>query len=345
MIAYALSVPVAARAAPLRADERALPAPSVARKTWRYFETFVDRRRSLAAARQLPGCEPEPTRRAPHLADQHRHGPALDARRARPRLHRRRDELVAAPRRDADHARGAASATKATSSTGTTRRRWRRCCRATSRRSTAATSPGALHDAARIGARGDARRADARRARARRRSSTRCTSGSCYDPQAAALLDRLPPAPTPTARAGSTRRSTTCWPRRRGWPASSPSPRATCPQTTGSISAAWSPASTARRCCCRGARTMFEYLMPLLLMRSYPGHAARRACRLACGGRSTTARQRGVPWGISESAYNADRSRTATISTGRSACPGLGLKRGLGDELVVAPYATALAVP
>ena len=39
-------------------------------------------------------------------------------------------------------------------------------------------------------------------------------------------------------RAHGQRRSTTCWPRRRGWPASSPSPRATCPSCTGSISAA-----------------------------------------------------------------------------------------------------------
>ena len=51
---------------------------------------------------------------------------------------------------------------------------------------------------------------------------------------------------------------------------------------------------------------------------------------------------RGVPWGISESAYNiVDRHDTFQYKA--FGVPGLGLKRGLGDELVVAPYATALA--
>ena len=54
------------------------------------------------------------------------------------------------------------------------------------------------------------------------------------------------------------------------------------------------------------------------------------------------AAERGVPWGISESAYNVvDRHDTYQYKA--FGVPGLGLKRGLGDELVVAPYATALA--
>ena len=52
---------------------------------------------------------------------------------------------------------------------------------------------------------------------------------------------------------------------------------------------------------------------------------------------------RGVPWGISESAYNVV-DRHGTYQYKAFGVPGLGLKRGLGDELVVAPYATALAV-
>ena len=52
---------------------------------------------------------------------------------------------------------------------------------------------------------------------------------------------------------------------------------------------------------------------------------------------------RGVPWGISESAYNLV-DRHGTYQYKAFGIPGLGLKRGLGDELVVAPYATALAV-
>ena len=89
--------------------------------------------------------------------------------------------------------------------------------------------------------------------------------------------------------------------------------------------------------------TMFEYLMPLLLMRTYPGHAARPDLpHGGAAGRSTTARERGVPWGISESAYDLV-DRAGNYQYKAFGVPGLGLKRGLADELVVAPYATALA--
>ena len=94
-------------------------------------------RRPLAAARQLPGSARQQPRAA-HLADQHRHGPAVHARRARPRLHRRPRELIRRSRRCSTPARDS-SGTRAICSTGTTRRRWRRCGRATSRRWTAAT--------------------------------------------------------------------------------------------------------------------------------------------------------------------------------------------------------------
>src|SRR6202043_789147 len=52
--------------------------------------------------------------------------------------------------------------------------------------------------------------------------------------------------------------------------------------------------------------------------------------------------ERGVPWGISESAYNV-RDLDLTFQYSNFGVPGLGLERGLGDDLVVAPYATALA--
>ena len=52
--------------------------------------------------------------------------------------------------------------------------------------------------------------------------------------------------------------------------------------------------------------------------------------------------ERGVPWGISESAYNA-RDRELTYQYSHFGIPGLGLTRGLVDDLVVAPYATGLA--
>ena len=50
----------------------------------------------------------------------------------------------------------------------------------------------------------------------------------------------------------------------------------------------------------------------------------------------------GLPWGISESAYNA-RDLELTYQYSNFGVPGLGLKRGLGENTVIAPYATALA--
>jgi cyclic beta-1,2-glucan synthetase len=88
--------------------------------------------------------------------------------------------------------------------------------------------------------------------------------------------------------------------------------------------------------------TLFEYLMPLLMMRSYPKTLLERSCLMAVRRHKKYAAGRGVPWGISESAYNLvdhhDNYQYKAFGV-----PGLGLKRGLGDELVVAPYATALA--
>ena len=88
--------------------------------------------------------------------------------------------------------------------------------------------------------------------------------------------------------------------------------------------------------------TAFEYLMPLLVMRSYPETLLDSSCVMAVRAQRRYAAERGVPWGISESAYNVvDRHDTYQYKA--FGVPGLGLKRGLGDELVIAPYATALA--
>ncbi|MBS1108832.1 MAG: glycosyltransferase 36, partial [Anaeromyxobacteraceae bacterium] len=88
--------------------------------------------------------------------------------------------------------------------------------------------------------------------------------------------------------------------------------------------------------------TMFEYLMPLLVMRNYPGTLLEESCRSAVRRQQEYGRERGVPWGISESAYDLidhhDNYQYKAFGV-----PGLGLKRGLGDDLVVAPYAVALA--
>jgi cyclic beta-1,2-glucan synthetase len=89
--------------------------------------------------------------------------------------------------------------------------------------------------------------------------------------------------------------------------------------------------------------TMFEYLMPLLLMRTYPGTLLDQSCRMVVKKQIRYGRERHVPWGISESAYDLV-DRFGNYQYKEFGVPGLGLQRGLADELVVAPYATALAL-
>ncbi|HTV01669.1 MAG TPA: glucoamylase family protein, partial [Luteitalea sp.] len=89
--------------------------------------------------------------------------------------------------------------------------------------------------------------------------------------------------------------------------------------------------------------TMFEYLMPALLLRSFPRTLLETTMRQAVVRQIAYARQRGVPWGISESAFDVV-DRHGTYQYKAFGVPGLGLKRGLSDDLVVAPYATALAL-
>ncbi|MCI4347730.1 MAG: phosphorylase, partial [Thermoplasmata archaeon] len=88
--------------------------------------------------------------------------------------------------------------------------------------------------------------------------------------------------------------------------------------------------------------SMFEYLMPELVMRSPSGSLLEETYRLVVRRQMSYGAERGVPWGISESAYNV-RDLDLTFQYSNFGVPGLGLERGLGDDLVVAPYATALA--
>ncbi|HVR72357.1 MAG TPA: glucoamylase family protein, partial [Vicinamibacteria bacterium] len=88
--------------------------------------------------------------------------------------------------------------------------------------------------------------------------------------------------------------------------------------------------------------TLFEYLMPLLVMRSYPETLLDLSCRMAVRRQIQYGAERGVPWGVSESGYNV-MDRLENYQYKAFGVPGLGLKRGLGDELVVSPYSTALA--
>ena len=89
--------------------------------------------------------------------------------------------------------------------------------------------------------------------------------------------------------------------------------------------------------------TMFEYLMPLLFTRSFRNSLLENACAAAVKCQVEYARDRGVPWGISECAYSAlDFHKIYQYRA--FGVPLLGLKRGLEEDLVVAPYATALAL-
>ena len=88
--------------------------------------------------------------------------------------------------------------------------------------------------------------------------------------------------------------------------------------------------------------SMFEYLMPELMMISPPGSLLHQTYELIVRRQIDYGTERDVPWGISESAYNA-RDLDFTYQYGAFGVPGLGLKRGLSEDLVIAPYATALA--
>ncbi|MEO7183356.1 MAG: glucoamylase family protein [Gemmatimonadaceae bacterium] len=89
--------------------------------------------------------------------------------------------------------------------------------------------------------------------------------------------------------------------------------------------------------------SMFEYLMPLLVIPSRPFSLLDQTHLAAVRRQIAYGHARGVPWGISESAYNL-RDRHETYQYRAFGVPGLGLKRGLARDLVIAPYASALAL-
>ena len=88
--------------------------------------------------------------------------------------------------------------------------------------------------------------------------------------------------------------------------------------------------------------SMFEYLMPRLIMRSPVGSLLEQTCRLAVQRQIDYGVERGVPWGESESGYYA-RDVAMTFQYSSFGVPGLGLRRRLADDVVIAPYATGLA--
>jgi len=90
--------------------------------------------------------------------------------------------------------------------------------------------------------------------------------------------------------------------------------------------------------------SMFEYLMPLLVMRTWPLTLLGETCSAVVKRQIQYGKERGVPWGVSESAFNA-KDADLVYQYQAFGVPGLGLKRGLSSDLVIAPYATALALP
>ena len=89
--------------------------------------------------------------------------------------------------------------------------------------------------------------------------------------------------------------------------------------------------------------SMFEYLMPLLVMPGIEGTLLDQTCNAAVNRQIEYGRQRGIPWGISESCYNVTDAE-GTYQYRAFGVPGLGLQRGLSDDLVVSPYSSILAL-
>ena len=89
--------------------------------------------------------------------------------------------------------------------------------------------------------------------------------------------------------------------------------------------------------------SMFEYLMPMLVMPTYENTLLDRTCQAAVRRQIAYGNQRGVAWGISESGYNMVDVHL-NYQYRAFGVPGLGLKRGLTEDLVITPYASALAL-
>jgi len=90
--------------------------------------------------------------------------------------------------------------------------------------------------------------------------------------------------------------------------------------------------------------SMFEYMMPLLVMRDWPSTLLEETYYTVVRSQIDYGRTRGIPWGVSESAFNA-KDAMLTYQYQAFGVPGLGLKRGLSNDVVVAPYAAMIALP
>jgi cyclic beta-1,2-glucan synthetase len=98
------------------------------------------------------------------------------------------------------------------------------------------------------------------------------------------------------------------------------------------------------RCLLSWSGTMFEYLMPSLFMESYPNTLMDQSCRVAIEEQIRYGTEHKVPWGTSEAAYYGFDA-VQVYQYKAFGIPSLGYKRGLSEDLVVAPYASILALP
>lgn len=89
--------------------------------------------------------------------------------------------------------------------------------------------------------------------------------------------------------------------------------------------------------------SMFEYLMPQLVMPNHENTLLDHTCRSAVRHQIDYGRAHNVPWGISESGYHRTDAHL-NYQYRAFGVPGLGLKRGLSEDLVIAPYATVMAL-
>jgi len=89
--------------------------------------------------------------------------------------------------------------------------------------------------------------------------------------------------------------------------------------------------------------SMFEYLMPLLVMPTYERTLLDETYHAVVERQITYGRERGVPWGVSESGYSKTDAQL-NYQYHAFGVPGLGFKRGLADDLVIAPYASVMGL-
>ena len=89
--------------------------------------------------------------------------------------------------------------------------------------------------------------------------------------------------------------------------------------------------------------TAFEYLMPNINIPKYPGSLLDESCKFLIMSQKEYNKKLKIPWGISESAFNL-KDLNNNYQYKAFGIPWLGLKRGLADEIVVAPYASMMAI-